>query len=427
MQPDRWFGVGSAEGVEERAGARAARAALCPDKLCREKLCRDELGPGELCPGERCRDELCPDELCPDELCRDDAKLLIVFCSQSHDLAVLLRQIRAQAGDVPLIGCTTAGEIATGGPSDASVVVTALGGDGFEVRTAAATDASRNLREAGARVARCLPPRDDLPHKVLLLLSDGLAGDQQEIVRGAHGVLGASVPLVGGCAGDDLKMARTFQLFGDRVLTDSVVAAGIASAAPLGIGVRHGWRRVGEPMLVTGSAANRVFTLDDRPALDAYLEHLGVAEPATPDQEGLARLALTHPLGLGRRGGEDQVRFIGGGDFEERSLSCIAEVPQGALVWIMEGDARSVLEATDAACGDSLAALGGRAPLGMIAFDCIARRGVLGEQGIRAEIGRLAAIASGAPVAGFYTYGEIARTRGVRGFHNQTLVVLSIS
>ena len=34
------------------------------------------------------------------------------------------------------------------------------------------------------------------------------------------------------------------------------------------------------------------------------------------------------------------MRFIGGGDFDERSLSCIAEVPQGALVWIMEGDAR---------------------------------------------------------------------------------------
>jgi hypothetical protein len=305
-------------------------------------------------------------------------------------------------------------------------VVAALGGDGFAVGTAVATGASRDLREAGARVARCLPGRGDLPHKVLLLLSDGLAGDQQEVVRGAHGVLGAAVPLVGGCAGDDLKMTRTFQLHGDRVLSGSVVAAGIASAGPLGIGVRHGWRRVGEPMLVTASAGNRVDTLDDRPALDVYLERLGIDEPAGGDQEWLARLALTHPLGLSRPGGEEQVRFIGGGDLAERSLSCIAEVPQGALVWIMDGDARSVLEATDAACGDSLAALGGRPALGMIVFDCIARRGVLAEAGIRAEIGRLAAIAAGAPVAGFYTYGEIARTRGLRGFHNQTLVVLSV-
>lgn len=32
-----------------------------------------------------------------------------------------------------------------------------------------------------------------------------------------------------------------------------------------------------------------------------------------------------------------------------------------------------------------------------------------------------------APVAGFYTYGEIARTSGMSGFHNQTLVVLALS
>ena len=34
--------------------------------------------------------------------------------------------------------------------------------------------------------------------------------------------------------------------------------------------------------------------------------------------------------------------------------------------------------------------------------------------------------AAGAPVAGFYTYGEFPRTRGVTGFHNQTLVVLAV-
>jgi hypothetical protein len=223
-------------------------------------------------------------------------------------------------------------------------------------------------------------------------------------------------------------MTRTYQLYGDRVLTDSVVAAAIVSDAPLGIGVRHGWRRVGEPMLVTGSGGNLVYSLDDRPALDVYLERLGTAEPTPRNEEELARRATTHPLGLGRPSAdEEEVRFVGGADFEDRSLSCIAEVPQGGLVWLMEGDEESVLSATDAACGASLAALGGRRPLGMLAFDCIARRGVLGDQGIKTEIDRLAAIASGAPVAGFYTYGEIARTRGIRGFHNQTLVVLSIA
>jgi hypothetical protein len=262
---------------------------------------------------------------------------------------------------------------------------------------------------------------------VLLLLTDGLAGDQQEIVRGAYGVVGAEVPLVGGCAGDDLKMKATHQLFDDRVLGDAVVAAALGSDAPLGVGVRHGWRKVGAPMLVNRSASNRVWELDGRPALDAYLERLDAPPEARVEPAAFTQFALTHPLGLSRRTGEPQVRFIGGADFEDRSLGCIAEVPQGGMAWIMEGDESSVLQATDTACHDALDSLGGRPPIGLLAFDCIARRGILGDEGIQREVDRVATHAGGAPVAGFYTYGEIARTRGISGFHNQTLVVLALS
>jgi hypothetical protein len=93
----------------------------------------------------------------------------------------------------------------------------------------------------------------------------------------------------------------------------------------------------------------------------------------------------------------------------------------------MEGDADSVLEATDASCAAALSRLEGRPPLGMLAFDCIARRGVLGDEGIRGEVERIGSRIGGAPVAGFYTYGEIARTRAVSGFHNQTLVLLAFA
>lgn len=383
----RWFAVGSAGESEPEAGRRAVDEALV----------------------------------------YDDAKLLVAFCSPSYDLPALAGQIKSRAGDVPVIGCTTAGEIASSGPPGPSVVVAALGGEGFAIETAVATGASKDLRAAGSHVARCLPTPDDRPHRALLVLTDGLTGDQQEILRGVYGALGAGVPFVGGCAGDDLKMTRTFQLYGDQVLTDSVVAAGIASNAPLGIGVRHGWERVGSALLVTRSEGRRVYSLDDRPALDVYLEQSGAGDGVGIDEEEFIPFAMAHPLGLSRHSGEEQARGVVGADFVDRSLLCVAEVPQGGLVWIMAGAAASVLRATDAACADSLAALEGQPPLGMIAFDCIGRRGVLGDDGIQAEIGRLVVQGGGAPVAGFYTYGEIARTRGMRGLHNQTLVVLSIA
>jgi hypothetical protein len=357
----------------------------------------------------------------------DDPKLVVVFASDDYDLPRLTAGIREVSGDVALVGCSTAGEIAASGPGDAGVVVLCLGGPGFAVATASATGASAGLRRAGAQAAGCLEALEPRPHRALLLLTDGLAGDQQEIVRGAHGVAGSGVPLVGGCAGDGLKMRQTFQIHDGAVLHDAVVAAAIGSDAPIGIGVRHGWRRVGEPMLVTASDGNRVHELDDRPALDVYLDRLVAPAEARTDPGAFTRFALTHPLGLSARATEEHVRFVGEADFEARSLGCIAAVPQGGLAWLMEGDGDSVLEATDAACADALAPLEGRPPLGLVAFDCIARRGVLGDDGIQTEIQRLTHQGGDVPVAGFYTYGEIARTRGTSGFHNQTLVVLALS
>ena len=355
-----------------------------------------------------------------------DLRLVICFAADRYDGAELIAGVRSLAKDAPLIGCSTAGEIASTGPGDAGVVVTALGGAGFHVATRLAENVSHDLRGAGSAVADALSEISTQPHRVLLLLADGLAGDQQEIVRGAYAVAGAAVPLVGGCAGDDLKMIATRQFYGDRSLTNAVVGVAIGSDAPVGIGVRHGWRRVGEPMLVSASSGNRVEMLDDRPALDVYLQRLNAPREAHSDASAFTHFAQTHPLGLARRSGEDHVRFVSGADFEARAVLCIAEVPQGGLTWLMEGDATSVLDATDAACLEAIDALGGRAPIGLLTFDCIARKGVLGV-GVDDEVARVAAHAGKAPVAGFYTYGEIARTRGVTGFHNQTLVVLALS
>ena len=73
----------------------------------------------------------------------------------------------------------------------------------------------------------------------------------------------------------------------------------------------------------------------------------------------------------------------------------------------------------------SISAVEGRSRRDWIpVFDCIARRGVL-DAGITTEVARLRERLGGAPVCGFYTYGEIARTAGVNGFHNQTLVVVA--
>ena len=361
-----------------------------------------------------------------DALAGRAAALVVVFASDGHDLESLVAGVRSCTGEAPLVGCTTAGEIWTGRAGANGAVVFALGGDGISVSTSVSPQASADLRAAGANAAAAALAGQSGDHQVLMLLTDGLAGDQNEVVRGAYSVAGASVPLVGGCAGDDMRMTRTRQVIGNRVLEDSVVAVSIVSDAPLGIGVGHGWVKVGEPLAVTSAPGTRVRSLNGRPALDVYLEQLNPPAAAHTDGVAFTNFAQTHPLGLDRRTGVS-IRFVAGADFETRELICIAQVPEDGLAYLMEGDAQSVLDASDEACEQALAGLGGQPAVAMLAFDCIARRGVLGDDGIAGEADRLTTLVPGAAIAGFYTYGEFARTHGITGFHNQTLVVLALA
>ena len=389
-RPDgrRWMGAGQSSTTEPRtAAAEAARAALTGA----------------------------------------DPKLLIVFSAITYDPAQVLLGVRDVVGEhVPVIGCTTRGEICNGGTNDGTVVVTAIGGPGFAVTTAAAEDVAGRQRDAGVELGASVTEIPGLPNRVLVLLTDGLVRDQEQILRGCYSVLGASVPLFGGSGADGWRMKQAYLLAGDRVLTNAVVAATIHSDAPLSVGVRHGFRTVGEPMIVTGSRDGRIQTVDDRPALDVYLERLGAPPEAYTDKEALMRFALPRPLGLQRRNGVDARNVSTQIDLEGRSLGGGGSFDHGGLVWAMTGDEQSILAATDAACQEALAGLGGREPVGLLTISCAALRAVLDEDALRRDNARLAKWAETAPFAGFYAYGEIARARGIHGFHNQTLAVLAL-
>jgi hypothetical protein len=384
----RWMGVGRSPLADSRAAARAA--------------VRDAMRGSE-------------------------PKLLMAFAAITHDPAEVIEGLRQAAPGVPVVGCTTHGEIGPGGPTDGSVTVAAIGGSGLNVGVAVAERVSGRQREAGAEVAARVAGAEQLPYRVLMLLTDGAIRDQESILRGVYSVLGAAVPLFGGACADGWRMTGGYLIADDRVLTDAVIGVTIASEAPLSIGVRHGWSKVGSPMIVTSSGDGRVYTLDDRPALDVYLERFDAPAEAYTDQEAFTAFALPRPLGIQRRSGIEARNLSTEVDLAGRSIGGGGAIDHGGLTWVMTGDAESILDATDAACRDALDGLGGEAPVGLLTFSCAALRAVLGDDGIRREGERIESWAGDIPFAGFYTYGEIARVRGIDGFHNQTLAVLALS
>ncbi|MBP2476695.1 hypothetical protein JOF53_005567 [Crossiella equi] len=358
-------------------------------------------------------------------------QLLLVFASTGYDPGPVAEGISAVAPGVPVVGCSSTGEISPDGSRSGSLVVIAFGGIGFTVRTAVADRLASRQREAGAEVAAAAADRSGLPHQVVLLLTDSLARDQESILRGCYSVLGAGVPMVGGAAGErrsreDGTPCGTFLFHDGRVHTDAVVCATIASEAPFSISVKHGWKKFGEPMIVTSSRDGRVYTLDDQPAMDVFLDRLGAPPEAYTDPAVFSEFARSRPLGVQRRSGVQPRNLATGVDVAGRSISGGSAIDHGCLTWAMTGDRESVLAAVDEACAEAIDGLPGRSPLALITFSCGGLIPVLGSEGIRKENQTFAKRADGVPFGGFHTTGEIARVRGIDGFHNQTLAVLAV-
>lgn len=350
--------------------------------------------------------------------------LVLLFCSSSHDITSVARTAQAEVPDGAVVaGCSTAGEICGRGAGQNGLVAIALGGEGFTVRSSVG-DLSTGPRSAGRKAAQGLLELES-PYKVLMLLSDGLFGLRTELIRGAYSVAGATVPLVGGTAADDMKLVKTFQIHGGEVLTEAVVGIAIGSTAPMAIGTGHGCQRISEPVVVTESDGTWIYRLNDEPALDYFLSAVGAPAEAYNSREAMPHKGLEHMLGLLRPGGEE-IRATVGADYDRRSLLC-GDVPKGTLVSIMHSSQDSILVGTHQACEHARVALGEREPIGVIAFDCAARFCLLDDAGLKSEMNIIADAFPQAALGGLYTYGEFARVRGSRGFHNATLALLVLS
>ena len=352
-------------------------------------------------------------------------KLAIVFCSPAHDLAVISRLVKQAVGDQEVIGCSSAGELIRDHALSGGLLIWALGGEGFSVTTGFGQGSvERGLRQAAAEAAHCLDRLERRRHTLLFLLADGLCGDQMEVVRGAYEVSGARVPLMGACAGDDMALQSTRQIHEDRVLTHAVVAAAISSDAPMAIGIAHGWKPFSEPMLVTESHGTTLVSLDDRPALDVYFDQFAAPEAVRNDPSQFFAFAHTRPLGIARRQ-RTEIRYVYGADYEKRTITVFAEVPQGAMAYLMQGSCNSVLEASAEVCALAEQQLQGLPARGFLLLECVARKSLLDQAGLLDASLRLPSVREEVSIGGFYTYGEIARTEGAGGLHNQTVVALA--
>ena len=367
-----------------------------------------------------------------EELGDKEPDLLFVFASVKYDQEEMLKGVQSVAPKALLVGSSTSGEIATQGPlQEHSVVVMALKSPKIKFYSGVGKNIAASPKMAGKVAADKVKEQAGGNLKAFVMIPDVLVGNGAETVRGVLSSLGEHFPVVGGASGDDFAFKKTYQYMNGKIYSGAVVGLGLTGDFKIGIGVKHGWIPIGEPMKVTKSEGAVVHEINNAPAVKIYEDYFGAEEAKVLHTEALAKLAITYPLGM-KVAGSDELLIRDPITVDEHgSITCAAEIPEGSEIRLMVGSREDAVKVAKVAAQEAVSQLDGAEPKAVIIFNCIARNKLFGEKA-GDEINAIQeVIGKKVPLAGFYTYGEQAPLGGeVRNlekcnsaFHNETVVI----
>jgi hypothetical protein len=359
------------------------------------------------------------------ELGGEATALIVVYASPSYDLPALLASIRKVTGQTHLVGATTGGHFANGTvhPVGQGVAVLALTAGPYHFGVASVSGISDDLDETGRRLSReSRAAAGATRHGAVLLFTDWLIGDQQQLIQGIYRVTGPRIPTVGGAAADLLTFGPTMVFHDDQVLERGAVTVWIGSEHPLKVVTRHGWEPIGMPMLVGRVDGTDLQELGGQPAAAAYFQQLGLPANSGESREDFWAVGLNHPLAVVQSDGSLLVRAVIGRT-PNGTLTTTSQVPVGSVVHVTTGTTDALLDCIEPLVQD---VLDDQPEAGVIlTFSCVARAQIFGERKLEEPV-RLQCSAGDVPTFGFWTFGEYGRTCGVLGTHNATITALAL-
>jgi hypothetical protein len=230
----------------------------------------------------------------------------------------------------------------------------------------------------------------DPARHVGILLIDGLAGMEETLMETLGDL--TNIPFIGGSAGDDLQFSGTYVYANGHAYKNAALLALLKPSVDFSFVKTQSFRLLGKTLRVSKANESRreVLQFNDRPAIEAYAEAVGVSS------DRISQFFMRHPVGL----------IVQGEPFV-RSPQRIQGDSMYFYCSIKEDMELSLLESTDM-LGDTARAIAeARKKLGRISgildFDCILRTLDLRQQNLTDAYGKLF---EGIPTAGFSTYGE---------------------
>lgn len=323
--------------------------------------------------------------------------LVLLFASATHAPDAVAAAIARHLRGMPVIGCTTAGEIGLSGYLDDAIVAIGLPRSHFRAALLGVPDLNR-FQDALA-VGDVLRQRSSLANatptwatEFAFLLSDGLSMKEDQLVSHLGPALGTT-PLFGGSAADGVRFGRTFVYSDGAFRSNTAVLALIRTACRVKVFRFDHLIPTEQRLVVTEAdpARRLVRELNAEPAARAYARALG----KDPDQLS-PFLFAAHPVVV-RLGGKHHVCSIQRVE-ENGDLRFFTAIDEGLVLTLARGqDIAAHLETAL----DELSP--GERPDAIIACECVLRRLEIEETQVKAP---MSAILRRHRVAGFHSYGE---------------------
>lgn len=222
--------------------------------------------------------------------------VLVIFSAMQYNHKELLAGITSAAGNIPMVGGTTAGEISSKGFSSKSLVVMALGSTKLKLVCGLGTNMSQSETQCSKSLIDDLKSKTSFDDALsLLIFPNGMGGDGVKIIEGLQEELGTEFEIVGGYLGDDERFESTFQYYNGKVYKDAMPGLLVCGESTFrtGVGVRSGFESIGNRFYCTASKGNVVQKFDEESALEMYKDLLGEERASK-----LPGIALEYPFGL---------------------------------------------------------------------------------------------------------------------------------
>lgn len=325
----------------------------------------------------------------------------LVFCSPCADPAAFIAALQARCPAVPLVGCTTAGEIDNEGFHRQTCVVMGLGWPGFRFSVALSRDIAARPMAAGRAATRAIA-RDlgfdaaslEAGRHAAISFIDGHCHRQESFIVGAAAEAPA-ITFVGASSADLGPRFHRAAVFCDgKAHVDAAVLIGLEPDAPFAAFVAEGGSPLTMRVVVTDADPTRrlVFELNGKPAAREYREICAAAGYS------LDR-ALAAPVPFGYYvAGRYHLRSVVG--IEGDALRFGSSIDVGTVLRLMQPI--DVIESTKLAIADARAAVGGKARA-VLAFHDVAR---FREAAARDLLDPLADLLRDEPLVGFNSFGE---------------------